>query len=359
MAKSKSFWGLRRGSAGTLTFAKSSKGEQITKAKITSMKNPKTAAQNVQRMTFAGLAHARARWNDIVNHSFEGETPKISSLSMFTKRNLKFAETLRYLSDPNDWDFNQGSADGSIPIGYKGGGGLPCKVVLADGSLPVRPWDVDNEYANLIDLQLSFPSAGGTIPTFGEMFAQSGIAVGDWLTFCIECWDSGAGTISEEYVHSCWVRFKVIADGVNVSATIANMATVFQVEMGGDDMGISYGMMTSGDLRGVGIHCAALADDNVLSLVTLIHSRDTDNQRKRSAAILDFVCTGSFPAVATISAFEQALGEAAATWQIGNAYVLDGGYETYQAMSVPNWYEYQAEHGHQGPRPVPQQPAEP
>lgn len=358
MAKSKSFWGLRRGSAGTLTFAKSSKGEQITKAKITSMKNPKTAAQNVQRMTFAGLAHARARWNDIVNHSFEGETPKISSLSMFTKRNLKFAETLRYLRDPNDWDFNTGSVDGSVPIGYKGGGGLPCKVILADGTLPQRKYEVVRDNGNIVDAGLWFDPSAGTTPTFADLFAQSGIAVGDWLTFCIECWDSGAGTISEEYVHSCWVRFKVIADGVNVQATIANMATVFQVEMGGDDMQISYGMMTAGDMRGVGIHCSAIANDEVLTLVTLIHSRDTNNQRKRSKAVLDFVITGGFPAVATITAFEDALGEAAATWQIGNAYVLDGGYETYQAMDVPNWYEYQAEHGHQRPRPVPADPGE-
>lgn len=359
MAKSKSFWGLRRGSAGTLTFAKSSKGEQITKAKITSMKNPKTAAQNVQRMTFAGLAHARARWNYIVNHSFEGETPKISSLSMFTKRNLSYAETLRYLSDPSDWDFNNGTADGSVPIGYKGGGGLPCKVILADGSLPERPYVVDNNNGNFVDAQLWFDPSGNTVPTFGELFTASGIAVGDWLTFCIESWDGGPGIISEEYLHSCWVRFKVIADGANVSATIANMSQVFQVEMGGDDMEISYGMMTADDMRGVGIHCAALANTQALSLVTLIHSRDTNNQRKRSKAVLDFVSTGGFPASATISAFEDALGEAAASWQIGGAYILDGGYESYRAMSVPNWYEYQAEHGHQRPRPVPQQPSEP
>lgn len=359
MAKSKSFWGLRRGSAGTLTFAKSSKGEQITKAKITSMKNPKTAAQNVQRMTFAGLAHARSRWNDIVNHSFEGETPKITSLSMFTKRNLKFAETLRYLSDPIDWDFNTGSVDGSVPIGYKGGGGLPCKVILSDGTLPARPYEVNPTNGNVIDSQLKIDPNAETTPSFSDLFAQSGIAVGDWLTFCIESWDSGPGSISEEYVHTCWVRFKVIADGAGLAPTIGNMSQVFKVEMGGDDMGISYGMMTVGDKRGVGINCAALADSDVLSLVTLIHSRDTDDQRKRSRAILDFVCTGAFPASTTITAFENALGEAAATWQIGGAYILDGGYESYKAMSVPNWYEYQAEHGHQRPRPVPAQPSEP
>lgn len=354
MAKSKSFWGLRRGSAGTLTFAKSSKGEQITKAKITSMKNPKTAAQNVQRMTFAGLAHARSRWNEIVNHSFEGETPKITSLSMFTKRNLAFADTQRFLQDPTDWEWNTGATVGSVPIGYKGGGGLPCKVILADGSLPTRTWQVNPDNGNFVDTQLWFdPEGSGGIPTFGEMFAAGGIAVGDWLTFCIECWDYGSGAISEDYVHSCWVRFKVIADGVNVSATIANMAKVFQIEMGGDDMDISYGMLTLGDMRGVGIHCSALANSDVLSLVTLIHSRDTNNQRKRSKAVLDFVCTGSFPAPNTLNVFEDALRDAIATWQIGNAYILDGGYETYQAMDVPNWYEYQAEHGRPRPRPVP------
>lgn len=359
MAKSKSFWGLRRGSAGTLTFAKSSKGEQITKAKITSMKNPKTAAQNVQRMTFAGLAHARSRWNEIVNHSFEGETPKISSLSMFTKRNLNYAETLRYLTDTNDWDFSTGSNDGSVPIGYKGGGGTPCKVILADGSLPARTYEVSTSNGNLIDSMLSFDSDLETPPTFQQLFVMSGVAVGDWLTFCIECWDAGVGAISEDFIHSCWVRFKVISDGADIAATIANMSQVFQIEMGGDEMDVAYGMMTVGDQRGVGIHCTSLADNGVLSLVTLIHSRDTNNQRKRSKAVLDFVFSGSFPSSATTIAFENALAEAAASWQIGNAYILDGGYESYRAMDVPNWYEYQAERGHQRPRPVPSAPSTP
>lgn len=354
MAKSKSFWGLRRGSAGSLTFSKSSKGEQITRAKITSMKNPQTAAQNVQRMTFAGLAKARARWNPIVNHSFEGETPKISSLSMFTKKNLAYAGTNIYVTDSADWDFAYGAQQPSAPLAYKGGGGVPCKIIISDGSLPSRKILGTQGQANLVDELLSFSTAeGAEVPTFGQLFAASGIAVGDWLTFCLEFWDAGTGVISDDFVHTTWVRFKVVANGDDVEATIANMADVFEIEQGGDAVDVSYGMMTVGTRRGVGINVPALANANTLSLVALIHSRNTANERKRSRAVLDFWNGGSFPNSATMIAFENALYEAIQSWQIGAAYILDGGYESYDAMAVPNWYDYQAQHGVPRPRPVP------
>lgn len=354
MAKSKSFWGLRRGSAGSLTFSKSSKGEQITKTKITSMKNPMTAAQNVQRMTFAGLAKARARWNPIVNHSFEGETPKISSLSMFTKKNLAYAGTNLYVTDPSDWDFGYGAQQPSAPVAYKGGGGVPCKIIISDGSLPTREILGTQGQANLVDKLLSFSTAeGAATPTFGELFAAAGIAVGDWLTFCMEFWDAEPGVISDDFVHTTWVRFKVKADGANTEATIANMASVFDIEQGGDAVALSYGMMTVGPYRGVGINVPVLADTHVFSLVALIHSRDAGNQRKRSRAVLDFWNNGSFPGGYTFTAFEDALRDAVASWQIGAAYILDGGYESYEAMAVPDWYSYQAEHGVPRPRPVP------
>lgn len=357
MAKSKSFWGLRRGSAGSLTFSKSSKGEQITRAKITSMKNPQTAAQNVQRMTFAGLAKARARWNPIVNHSFEGETPKISSLSMFTKKNLAYAGTGLYVTDPNDWDFAYGAQQPSAPVAYKGGGGVPCKIIISDGSLPGRSILGTQGASNLVDELLSFSTAeGATTPTFAELFAAAGIAVGDWLTFCLEFWDADTGVISDDFVHTTWVRFKVKADGVNVQAVISNMSNVFDVEQGGDAVELSYGMMTVGTRRGVGINVPALADTHTLSLVALIHSRNTENQRKRSRAVLDFWNNGTFPGLDTMAGLENALSEAVGSWQIDAAYILDGGYETYDAMAVPNWYEFQQEHGVPRPRPVPANP---
>lgn len=359
MAKSKSFWGLRRGSAGSLTFAKSSKGEQITKAKITSMKNPQTAAQNIQRMTFAGLAKARARWNHIVNHSFEGETPKISSLSMFTKKNLALAETGLLVTDPNDWDFAYGAQQPSAPLAIKGGSGVPCKIIISDGSLPTRIILGTPGTANLVDELLSFSAQeGDPVPTFNELFAAAGIAVGDWLTFCIESWDAEVGNITDDFMHTTWVRFKVKADGTNVEATIANMSQVFDIEQGGDTVDVSYGMMTVGTRRGVGINVPSLATPSVLSLVALIHSRDTNNQRKRSRAVLDFWNSGAFPSSATLNAFEFAIQEAIASWQIGAAYILDGGYETYEAMAVPDWYTYRNEHGVPRPRPVPVNPGE-
>lgn len=355
MAKSKSFWGLRRGSAGSLTFSKSSKGEQITRAKITSMKNPQTVGQNIQRMTFAGVSKARKRWNEIVNHSFQGETPKITSLSEFTRRNLKFAAVKQLIAGGFDFDLTPMAADTpSFPVAYKEGAALPTKLIISQGSLPSRQLLFTagaQGGPNLVDSLLSFePGEAGAVPTFSDLFAQAGIAVGDWLTFCCEMWDAGVGSISEDFVYTTWVRFKVISGGYEVPATIANMAQVFEVEQGGDNIDVSYGLMTVGSRRGVGIYVPAMVG-NVISLVALIHSRDTESSRLRSDAVLNFWFLGGLA-----NDLAEAYTNAVASWQIGNSYILDGGQDTYASIQVPNWYEYQAQHGVPRPRPV--RPAE-
>ncbi|MGF2526098.1 hypothetical protein ACQUW0_27715, partial [Ralstonia pseudosolanacearum] len=49
MAKSKSFFGLRRGSTKSHTY-QVNYGQQITKDRVSSVRNPKTTAQVMQRM---------------------------------------------------------------------------------------------------------------------------------------------------------------------------------------------------------------------------------------------------------------------------------------------------------------------
>lgn len=71
MAKSKSFFGLRRGSTKSHTFSVLD-GQQITKERVTSVKNPKTAAQSVQRMKLAPAQQFYGAFNDVLDHSFQG-----------------------------------------------------------------------------------------------------------------------------------------------------------------------------------------------------------------------------------------------------------------------------------------------
>ena len=71
MAKSKSFFGLRRGSTKSLTFFVLD-GKQITKERVTSVKNPKTAGQSAQRMKLAPAQQFYGALNDVLDHSFQG-----------------------------------------------------------------------------------------------------------------------------------------------------------------------------------------------------------------------------------------------------------------------------------------------
>ena len=71
MAKSKSFFGMRRGSTKSLTFQVVN-GQQVTKERVSSVKNPKTSGQAVQRMKLAPAQKFYNAFADVCNHSYQG-----------------------------------------------------------------------------------------------------------------------------------------------------------------------------------------------------------------------------------------------------------------------------------------------
>lgn len=88
MAKSKSFFGIRRGSTKSLTFSVY-RGQQITKDRVTSVRNPQTNGQMEQRLKLPLVSNARSVLKDLVNHSFEGVTYGDESLKYFSQENLR------------------------------------------------------------------------------------------------------------------------------------------------------------------------------------------------------------------------------------------------------------------------------
>lgn len=87
MAKSRSFFGLRRGSTKSHTYQVLN-GQQITKDRVSSVANPRTPRQNAQRIVFATVAQAIKFMGPIINHSFEGVPYGARSLNRFAKLNL-------------------------------------------------------------------------------------------------------------------------------------------------------------------------------------------------------------------------------------------------------------------------------
>ena len=87
MAKSSSFFGLRRGSTKSLTFQVVN-GTQVTKDRVTIIKNPRSYAQATQRSKMAAVADAYRALSTICDHSFESVPYGPASRREFMSLNL-------------------------------------------------------------------------------------------------------------------------------------------------------------------------------------------------------------------------------------------------------------------------------
>lgn len=87
-AKSKGFFGMRRGSTKSLTFQVVD-GQQITKDRVSEVRNPKTQGQQVQRAIMATVTQAYSHMKAICDHSFEGESYGAHNQRKFVSENLR------------------------------------------------------------------------------------------------------------------------------------------------------------------------------------------------------------------------------------------------------------------------------
>lgn len=95
MAKSSSFFGLRRGSTKSLTFSVMD-GRQITKDRVTEVKNPRTIMQMNQRCLIKTISLAYSSMKSIVDHSFEGYTYGSQSMRRFSSVNFPLVKAASY-----------------------------------------------------------------------------------------------------------------------------------------------------------------------------------------------------------------------------------------------------------------------
>lgn len=88
MAKSSSFFGLRKGSTKSHTY-QVYRGMQITKDRVIDVANPQSTLQMEQRLKLPLVANATRVLQDIINHSFEGVAYGRDSIAEFRKLNLE------------------------------------------------------------------------------------------------------------------------------------------------------------------------------------------------------------------------------------------------------------------------------
>lgn len=165
MAKSNSFFGLRKGSTKNFTFA-TLDGKQITKERVVDVKNPRTEGQMRQRMLMTTVGAAYRYLKVIADHSFEGKTVGQKCMSEFNRLNLnKFKDASRH--DTSVIAMNA----------YKDNMINPLAFILSKGSLDELPYAVNSQN----QIFISVPAADVT--TAENIYNALGIKANDMITF--------------------------------------------------------------------------------------------------------------------------------------------------------------------------------
>lgn len=165
MAKSKGFFGIRSGSTKNFTFSELH-GEQITKERVTRVKNPRTISQMRQRMLMATVGAAYSYLKAIADHSFEGKTVGQQNMSEFMRINLN--------------KFRDASLDNNAAYAFNAYGDKlinPMRYILAKGSLPAMPYAINAKHQIALTYNVDDAS------TAEKVYDAMGIKKGDMVTF--------------------------------------------------------------------------------------------------------------------------------------------------------------------------------
>lgn len=213
MSKGNMLLGFARGKVGSLVFSRNN-GQQVTRAKADTIKNPKTRAQFIQRIILNTIAQAYSNMVNIVDHSFEGVPKGQKSMAFFMKQNM---DALRKKIAVGQ---QTGQTTSDIycftPLGSNEF--FPNDYLIASGQLPtINPVvpGVDHimEYALLAGLEGD---------TYQDICDAYGLQRGDQLTFVQILYGGLSGT-----------QFKfarVILDPRNTDGTEAPMSSVFGLD---------------------------------------------------------------------------------------------------------------------------------
>lgn len=285
MAKSKSFFGLRRGSTKTLTFSVLD-GQQITKDRVSEVKNPRTEMQMEQRCKLKTVSLAYSALKSIVDHSFEGITYGGMSMRQFAKLNYPLVKASSKASNPT-FGF----------AAYKSSAPAMGQYVIAQGSL-ARP--------SLAKTVLTSTASGFKIEiTTGDALSavtsSLGVNVGELYTVCALVQDSVGN------VQFVWVRFSIPTEGATVTK---------------DNLKVESNVVCTADITPtkwtVQVNTPTLsAEGNKAILFDVIRSAMANNGWARSSAKLSNV-------VGEVK-YTSSYADAVATYPVGNSYILNDG----------------------------------
>ena len=177
MSKGNMLLGQARGSIGDLTFYRRD-GQQITRAKVRRIANPRTSLQIIQRMIFGTVVEAYKRTKSITDHSFEGVQPGARLQFPFMTLNLKRLRDYYPISTGATL-LNLGPAD-TMSFALKSNGGMAgTGLILSSGSLPSVPV-IKSTNGMFGGFGVTFTEA----PTIQNVMTALNARVGDQITVC-------------------------------------------------------------------------------------------------------------------------------------------------------------------------------
>lgn len=295
MAKSKSFFGLRRGSTKSLTFSVLN-GQQITKDRVYGGKNPRSLAQMVQRMCLATSSAAYAQMKQIVDHSFEGVSYGARTMAEFIKVNTKIIKANYDVAGTN--------------FGYNPYGDRGLKVgayQMSKGT--ATPINASEFHAAKANGSLSVTILKGTAEhvTANAIMATLGIGVGELATFCFMYAKAGS---ADDWGFG-FVRITALQAG-DVTLTTENISQYLLVE---SNLNISSVEITNTNLL---VTVSTPNDEGTITTIAqcAIHSLKSANGWLRSNAVMTADQGTDIAPTAE---------DALATYPIGESYVLNGG----------------------------------
>lgn len=256
MAKSKGFFGLRKGSTKSLTYSVLD-GMQITKDRVYDVKNPRTESQMRQRMLMTTVGAAYKMLKSIADHSFEGFSSGMQCMRQFNSRNLN--------------RFKQAAAaKGSVAFNsYKDGDINPLPFILASGSLPGFSFKFDDTS----NLEIVGEKENADFATAEGIYAALGVQRNDLITFCTVI---GEGSSANGVYSYAAERFNVVRLYCDKSGTVSKPADAFTISTNNDQAVIS--MSTAAN--------AITIKTGAADFGAVIQSRKNDSGWLRSDAVM-------------------------------------------------------------------------
>lgn len=225
MAQSTSFFGLRRGSTKTLTFSVYN-GKQVTKDRVTLVKNPRSSMQMNQRAIMATALRGYSALKEICDHSFEGVTYGQKSMNYFVAQNTRMIR----------------NAGAGVNLSLFKGNSVSNAYIISKGTLPAVVVTSSSSDSTL-NFSMNISGNVSSSTTFRDFMGWFGADKLEDMVTIVTLVDN-PGSNASVY----WIRFVLTMDNQNKSIGFNSQAhNIMETLSLGDDFETNIDNFTSGD----------------------------------------------------------------------------------------------------------------